>query len=174
MTRGSLGTVSLNKTIQESANPAQTGKGQLSVGERIFRVGDRVIHRRNNYNLNVFNGDIGIIRKIDTQELTLSVEFFPDGLIVDYTQDAIPELGLAYAITIHKSQGSEFEAVIIPVLTQHFKMLFRNLIYTGLTRAKKLAVLVGTRKALAMPVKNQDMSQRQTLLKDLVGRGRWE
>ena len=168
MTRGSLGTVSLNKMIQESANPAQKGKGQLSVGERIFRVGDRVIHRRNNYDLNVFNGDIGTIREIDTEELTLSVSFFPDGRVVEYTRDAIPELDLAYAITIHKSQGSEFEAVIIPVLTQHFKMLFRNLIYTGLTRAKKLAVLVGTRKALAMSVKNQDTSQRQTLLKELL------
>ena len=168
MIRGTLGTASLNKMIQESANPAKTGKGQLSVGERIFRVGDRVIHRRNNYDLNVFNGDIGTIQKIDAEELTLSVEFFPDGRMVEYTRDAIPELDLAYAITIHKSQGSEFEAVIIPVLTQHFKMLFRNLIYTGLTRAKKLAVLVGTRKALAMSVKNQDTSQRQTLLKELL------
>ena len=168
MTRGSLGTVSLNKMIQESANPAQKGKGQLSVGERVFRVGDRVIHRRNNYDLNVFNGDIGTILEIDTEELMLSVSFFPDGRVVEYTRDAIPELDLAYAITIHKSQGSEFEAVIIPVLTQHFKMLFRNLIYTGLTRAKNLAVLVGTRKALAMAVKNQDTSQRQTLLKELL------
>ncbi len=168
MTRGSLGTVSLNKMIQESANPAQKGKGQLSVGERVFRVGDRVIHRRNNYDLNVFNGDIGTILEINTEELMLSVSFFPDGRVVEYTRDAIPELDLAYAITIHKSQGSEFEAVIIPVLTQHFKMLFRNLIYTGLTRAKNLAVLVGTRKALAMAVKNQDTSQRQTLLKELL------
>jgi exodeoxyribonuclease V alpha subunit len=168
MTRGSLGTVSLNKMIQESANPAQKGKGQLSVGERIFRVGDRVIHRRNNYDLNVFNGDIGTIRKIDTKELTLSVSFFPDGRIVEYTREVIPELDLAYAITIHKSQRSEFEAVIVPVLTQHFKMLFRNLIYTGLTRAKKLAVLVGIRKALAMAVNNQDTSQRQTYLKELL------
>ena len=168
MTRGSLGTVSLNKMIQESANPAQKGKGQLSVGERILRVGDRVIHRRNNYDLNVFNGDIGTIREIDTEELTLSVSFFHDGRVVEYTRDAITELDLAYAITIHKSQGSEFEAVIIPVMTQRFKMLFRNLIYTGLTRAKKLAVLVGTRKALAMSVKNQDTSQRQTLLKKLL------
>lgn len=168
MIRGSLGTVSLNKMIQESANPARKGRGQLSVGERIFRVGDRVIHRRNNYDLNVFNGDIGIIRKIDTEDLTLSVSFFPDGRMVAYTQDAIPELDLAYAITIHKSQGSEFEAVIVPVLTQHFKMLFRNLIYTGLTRAKKLVVLVGTRKALAMSVKNQDTNKRQTLLKELL------
>jgi exodeoxyribonuclease V alpha subunit len=168
MTRGSLGTVSLNKMIQESANPPQKGKSQLQVGERIFRVGDRVIHRRNNYDLGVFNGDIGVIREIDNEALTCVVSFFPDHRIVEYNRDDIPELDLSYAITIHKSQGSEFGAVIIPVLTQHFKMLFRNLIYTGLTRARKLAVLVGTRKALAMAVKNQDTSQRQTYLKELL------
>jgi len=168
MTRGSLGTVSLNRMIQAAANPPRKGKAQLTVGERIFRVGDRVIHRRNNYNLNVFNGDIGTIQSIDTQALSLSVAFFPDGRTVAYTRDAIPELDLAYAITIHKSQGSEFEAVIMPVLTQHFKMLFRNLLYTGLTRARKLAVLVGTRKALALAVHNQDTSRRQTLLKELL------
>jgi exodeoxyribonuclease V alpha subunit len=168
MTRGSLGTLSLNRMIQESANPSQKGKSQLQVGERIFRVGDRVIHRRNNYDLGVFNGDIGVIKEIDNEELTCVVSFFPDGRTVDYKRDDIPELDLAYAITIHKSQGSEFGAVIIPVLTQHFKMLFRNLIYTGLTRAKNLAVFVGTRKALAMAVKNQDTSQRQTFLQKLL------
>ena len=168
MTRGSLGTINLNKTIQESANPPQKGKPQLQVGERIFRVGDRVIHRRNNYDLGVFNGDIGVIQEIDNEELTCVVSFFPDHRKVEYNRNDIPELDLSYAITIHKSQGSEFGAVIIPVLTQHFKMLFRNLIYTGLTRARKLAVLVGTRKALAMAVKNQDTSQRQTYLKELL------
>jgi len=168
MTRGSLGTVSLNKMIQESANPPQKGKRQLRVGEKIFRVGDRVIHRRNNYDLGVFNGDIGVIQEIDNVELTCVVSFFPHQRLVEYNREDIPELDLSYAITIHKSQGSEFGAVIIPVLTQHFKMLFRNLIYTGLTRARKLAVLVGTRKALAMAVKNQDTSQRQTYLKALL------
>jgi exodeoxyribonuclease V alpha subunit len=168
MTRGSLGTISLNKMIQESANPSQKGKSELQVGERIFRVGDRVIHRRNNYDLGVFNGDIGVIQEIDNEELTCVVSFFPDQRLVEYKRDDIPELDLSYAITIHKSQGSEFGAIIIPVLTQHFKMLFRNLIYTGLTRARKLAVLVGTRKALAMAVKNQDTSQRQTYLKELL------
>ena len=171
MTRGTLGTVSLNKMIQDSANPFQPGKVQLSVGEKIFRVGDRVIHRRNNYDLGVFNGDIGVICKIDNMELTCRVSFFPDGRVVEYQRDDVQELDLAYAITIHKSQGSEFEAVIIPVLSQHFKMLFRNLLYTGLTRAKKLAVLVGTRKAMAMAVKNQDTSRRQTLLKELLEAG---
>ncbi len=168
MTRGSLGTFSLNEMIQEAANPPRKGKSQLKVGERMFRVGDRVIHRRNNYDLGVFNGDIGVIRQIDNEELTCTVSFFPNGREVLYKRDDISELDLAYAITIHKSQGSEFEAVIIPVLTQHFKMLFRNLIYTALTRARGLAVLVGTRKALAMAVKNQDTSQRQTFLKELL------
>jgi exodeoxyribonuclease V alpha subunit len=167
MTRGSLGTLSLNRMIQESANPARPGKSELQVGERIFRAGDRVIHRRNNYDLGVFNGDIGVIRAIDNTELTCVVAFLPDGREVAYQRDDIPELDLAYAITIHKSQGSEFGAVIIPVLTQHFKMLFRNLIYTGLTRARDLAVFVGTRKALAMAVKNQDTSRRQTFLRTL-------
>jgi len=168
MTRGTLGTVNLNNMIQESANPVQKGKVQLTLGERVFRIGDRVIHRRNNYNLGVFNGDIGVIRDIDNEDLTCMVSFFPDGREILYSREDISELDLAYAITIHKSQGSEFEAIIIPVLTQHFKMLFRNLIYTGLTRARKLAVLVGTRKALAMSVKNQDTSQRQTFLQDLL------
>ncbi len=168
MTRGSLGTGNLNRIIQEAANPPAPGKAQLLVGERIFRVGDRVIHRRNNYELNVFNGDIGFIAAIDNTALSCCVEFFPDKRRVEYQKDDILELDLAYAITIHKSQGSEFGAVIIPVLTQHFKMLFRNLIYTGLTRARRLAVLVGTRKALAMAVQRQDTSKRQTALQMLL------
>jgi exodeoxyribonuclease V alpha subunit len=168
MTRGSVGTINLNKVIQETTNPFNKGKQQLKVGERIFRVGDRVIHRRNNYDLGVFNGDIGIIQNINNMDLTCSVTFYPDNKIVHYKQNDIMELDLAYAITIHKSQGSEFEIVIIPVLTQHFKMLFRNLIYTGITRAKKLAVFVGTRRALALAVKNQDINKRQTALQELL------
>jgi exodeoxyribonuclease V alpha subunit len=168
MTRGSLGTLSLNRLIQETVNPGREGQHQLTVGERIFREGDRVIHRRNNYDLGVFNGDIGRIYRIDALELTAAVRF-PDGREVPYQREDILELELAYAITIHKAQGSEFEVVILPVLTQHFKMLFRNLIYTGLTRARKLAVLVGSRKALAMAVHNRDTSRRQTSLAELLG-----
>jgi exodeoxyribonuclease V alpha subunit len=126
-----------------------------------------VIHRRNNYELGVFNGDIGTIAAMDAVELTCTVSF-PDGREVHYRQEDIVELDLAYAITIHKAQGSEFQAVIIPVLSQHFKMLYRNLIYTGLTRARKLAVLVGTRKALAMAVGNLDTTRRQTALRQLL------
>ncbi len=172
MTRGSLGTINLNKIIQESSNPYIEGRAQLKVGEKFFRTGDRVIHTRNNYDLGVFNGDIGVIEQINNLDLTCVVSFFPDNRKVQYKREDIMELDLAYAVTIHKSQGSEFEIVIIPVLTQHFKMLFRNLIYTGITRAKKLAVFVGTRKALAMAVKNQDVTQRQTALKFLLQRGK--
>ncbi len=168
MTRGNLGTIFLNKIIQESSNPFQNGKAQLKIGDRIFRKGDRVIHKRNNYDLGVFNGDIGVIEQINNIDLTCVVSFLPDNRKVYYKREDILELDLAYAITIHKSQGSEFEIVIIPILTQHFKMLFRNLIYTGITRAKKLAVFVGTRRALAMAVKNQDSSKRQTALKVLL------
>ena len=168
MTRGSLGSANLNKVIQEKANPPDEHKCQLQLGERIFREGDRVIHRRNNYDLNVFNGDIGKIIAIDNEALTAVVSFYPDHREVQYKKEDIMELDLAYAITIHKSQGSEFKTVIIPVLTQHFKMLYRNLIYTGLTRARQLAVIVGTRKALSMAIQQQDVSQRQTALEGLI------
>ncbi|MCI5113265.1 MAG: recombinase RecD [Candidatus Electrothrix sp. AX1] len=168
MIRGSLGTASLNKTLQQAVNPGQQGKAEIMVGERVFRVGDRVIHRRNNYDLGVFNGDIGRITAVQNEAMTMQVCFFPDQRKVEYQREQITELELAYAITIHKSQGSEFEVVILPVLTQHFRMLFRNLIYTGLTRARKLAVFVGTRKALAMAVHNQDTGLRQTALQELL------
>ena len=168
MTRGSLGSANLNQVIQAKANPAHESKCQLKVGERIFREGDRVIHRRNNYDLNVFNGDIGQIMTINNEDLTAVISFYPDNREVQYKKEDIMELDLAYAITIHKSQGSEFKVVIIPILTQHFKMLYRNLIYTGLTRAKTLAVFVGTRRALSMAIRQQDVSQRQTALKALI------
>ncbi len=171
MTRGTLGTANLNWVIQNAVNPFMEGKPQLKVGERIFRLGDRVIHRRNNYDLGVFNGDIGTIVGMDNSEPSLVVAFYPDQRQVFYQRDDIMELDLAWAITIHKSQGSEFEVVIIPVLTQHFKMLFRNLLYTGLTRARKLAVFVGTRKAMSMAVRNQDVNQRQTALNVLLQGG---
>ncbi|MCG8568301.1 MAG: AAA family ATPase, partial [Desulfobacterales bacterium] len=108
MTRGSLGTINLNRVIQERTNPPAQGKPQVQVGSRIFRVGDRVIHRKNNYDLGVFNGDIGVIRDMDTQALTLTISFFPDHRYVVYRQADLVELDLAYAVTIHKSQGSEF------------------------------------------------------------------
>ncbi len=170
MTRGSLGTASLNKAIQECVNPAREGKGELMIGGRSFREGDRVIQKRNNYDLNVFNGDIGQIISIDNEAMELSVSFRAGKEVKEvlYEKEQLLELELAYAITIHKAQGSEFEAIIIPLVTQHFSMLFRNLVYTGITRAKKLAVFVGTRKALAMAVSKQNTAIRQTALQFLL------
>ncbi|TDE10713.1 SF1B family DNA helicase RecD2 [Dyadobacter psychrotolerans] len=170
MTKGSLGTANLNKAIQEKINPSGTGKAQLTVAGRIFRDGDRVIQKRNNYDLNVFNGDIGVISHVDNEVMQLGVQFKAGRQVkeVIYSRENLLELDLAYAITIHKSQGSEFETVIIPLVTQHFGMLFRNLIYTGVTRAKKLVVFVGTRKALAMAVNKQNTAARQTALAYLL------
>lgn len=170
MTKGSLGTANLNKVIQEKINPANAGKAQLLLGGRIFREGDRVIQRRNNYDLNVYNGDIGTITRIDNEEINVCVSFKAgqEEKEVVYEKEHLLELDLAYAITIHKSQGSEFQTIIIPLVTQHFGMLFRNLVYTGITRAKKLVVFVGTRKALALAVNKQNTATRQTALEYLL------
>jgi exodeoxyribonuclease V alpha subunit len=175
MLRGNLGTHNLNFELQSTLNPSREEVMQIQVGERVFRQGDRVIQRRNNYDLGVFNGDIGIVSKIDPVEFQCEVIFDYKLLArgnarpVIFEREQMMDLELAYAITIHKSQGSEFDVVIIPVATQHFKMLFRNLIYTGLTRAKRLAVFVGTRQALGMAVRNIDSRERQTALRYFWG-----
>lgn len=169
--RGTLGTFNLNQALQKETNPERTGVKQLVFGDRVYRVGDRVIQTRNNYDLGVYNGDIGRIVDIDLEEFTCVIQFGKLDSII-YEKEDLTEINLAYGITIHKSQGSEFDAVIIPVATQHFKMLFRNLIYTGLTRAKKLCIFVGSRKALAMAVKQVDNRERQTALTYLIHDGR--
>jgi exodeoxyribonuclease V alpha subunit len=170
MSKGSVGTASLNKAIQERVNPPAEGRAQLLLGGRVFRVGDRVIQKRNNYELLVFNGDIGNITAVDTEEMSLVVSYKAGKEIkeVVYEKEHLIELDLAYAITIHKSQGSEFETVIIPLLSAHFNMLFRNLLYTGITRAKKLVVFVGSRNALSLAVGKKNTSSRQTALKTLL------
>ena len=119
---------------------------------------------RNNYDKNVFNGDIGYITAVDTNERTLTVTF--DSRLVEYDITELDEIVLAYAVTIHKSQGSEFPVVVLPVTMKHFVMLQRNLIYTGITRAKKICVLVGTTKALAYAIKQNTVSKRNTKLKE--------
>jgi exodeoxyribonuclease V alpha subunit len=173
MTKGSLGTASLNQLLQEATNPPRPGKAQLTLGSRLFRVGDRVIQKRNNYDLGVFNGDIGRIADIDNEEMTCTVTYQSgkESKAVVYQRESLAELELAYAITIHKSQGSEFPVVIIPLTTQHFSMLFRNLVYTAITRAKKLVVFVGTRSALSLAVGKQNTATRQTALKLLIREG---
>jgi exodeoxyribonuclease V alpha subunit len=170
MAKGSMGTHRLNNVIQATTNPASEIKKEMKYGEKTYRINDRVIQKRNNYDLNVFNGDIGKIIEIDHNASTFDVKFNygKSFRIVQYKKEYLNEIDLAYAITIHKSQGSEFPIVIIPIMTQHFKMLYRNLIYTGVTRAKKLAVFVGMRKALNIGVMNSDPGKRQTYLKELL------
>jgi exodeoxyribonuclease V alpha subunit len=170
MTVGSMGSRNLNLLVQNTFNPGDGQKPTLQIGERLFRLGDRVIQRRNNYDLEVFNGDIGRITSINNQNMTLEITYnsakIPRKVL--YQKQDILDLDLAYAITIHKSQGSEFDVVIIPLVMQHFTMLYQNLIYTALTRAKKMAIFVGTRKALGIAVRNIDNRSRKTRLNFLI------
>jgi exodeoxyribonuclease V alpha subunit len=170
MTVGSMGARNLNLLVQNTFNPEDGQKPTLQIGERVFRLGDRVIQRRNNYDLEVFNGDIGRISSINNQNMTLGITYNSGKISrqVHYEKQDILDIDLAYAITIHKSQGSEFDVVIIPLVMQHFTMLYQNLIYTALTRAKKMAIFVGTRKALGIAVRNIDNRSRKTRLKFLV------
>ena len=128
-----------------------------------YQVGDKVLQTENDYEKDVFNGDLGAVRVVDHEESELSVEF--DGRVVTYDFGELDELVPAYAMTIHKSQGSDFPAVVIPVHTQHYIMLQRNLLYTGITRGRRLVVLVGTPKAVAIAAKRADAIQRCTALR---------
>lgn len=159
MHRGTVGVGTLNERLQEALNPADSSSDHLIMGRRL-RVGDKVIQMRNNYDKEVFNGDMGRIESIDFVDQLMRVLF--DGRSVEYDFADVPELTLAYAISVHRSQGSEYAAVVIPVLTQHYLMLQRNLLYTAMTRARKLVVLVGTRKAIAIAVRNDKVLHRYT------------
>lgn len=161
MQRGTVGAGNLNIELQNALNPSGPS---LARGGYTFRQGDKVMQIRNNYDKNVFNGDIGYITAVDTNERTLSVTF--DNRVVEYDITELDEIVLAYAVTIHKSQGSEFPVVVMPVTMKHYVMLQRNLIYTGITRAKKICVLVGTTKALAYAIRNNTVSKRNTKLKE--------
>ncbi len=161
MHRGEIGSQNLNFALQNALNPAGI---TLETAGRTFRINDKVMQIRNNYDKDVFNGDIGRIRRIDHEDGGIRVEF--DGRSVKYDSSDLEELVHAYAISIHKSQGSEYPAVVFPLLTQHFMMLQRNLLYTAVTRARKLVVIVGSKKALAIAVKNNRMQTRFSLLKE--------
>jgi exodeoxyribonuclease V alpha subunit len=150
MTKGECGTIKLNELIQSAINPGPCP--QFEAGNRVFKAGDKVMQISNNYDKKVFNGDIGFIYHINIKDKLFSVKY--DGLAVQYEFSEAEQLKLAYAITIHKSQGSEFPAVIVPCLTAHFIMLQRNLIYTAITRAKKLLIIIGSKKALAIAINN--------------------
>ena len=159
MHRGVVGATHLNSVLQQVLNPREDG---ITRGGRNFRMGDKVMQIRNNYDKEVFNGDIGRIVTIDTEAQEVLLSF--DGRTVPYDYADLDEIALAYAVSVHKSQGSEYPAVVIPILTQHYVLLQRNLIYTGVTRGKKLVVIVGTKKALAIGVKNNKTEKRYTYL----------
>ena len=164
MYKGVVGAVNLNARLQAALNP---GAGGIQRGERTYRVNDKVMQIRNNYDKEVFNGDIGRITGLDPENRKIVVTF--ESRAVDYEFSGLDEIVPAYAISIHKSQGSEYPAVIIPLVTQHFIMLQRNLIYTAVTRGRSLVVLVGSRKALTIGVKNNKTVQRYTNLKYRLG-----
>ena len=162
MNRGTLGTLNLNTMLQKSLNPARPGVRELKRGSIELREGDKVIQSVNNYDLGVFNGDIGFVVQAGVDGGKLGVKF--GERLINYEDEQILDLRLAYAITIHKSQGSEFPVVVLPLTMQHYVMLQRNLVYTALTRSRKLAVFVGAPKAFAAAVRNQSSQQRQTTL----------
>jgi exodeoxyribonuclease V alpha subunit len=159
MQRGETGTANLNTVLQGALNKSQLA---LRRGGVEYRLGDKVMQIRNNYDKEVFNGDIGGISKIDAEERILEVVF--DGRAVPYELGETDELVLAYACTIHKSQGSEYPIVVMPLTMSHYVMLERNLLYTGITRAKKILVLLGEKRAVALAVKNNNVTQRNTRL----------
>ncbi len=170
MNRGSLGVRDLNTALQRALNPARPGQQAVERFGWRFQTGDKVIQTENDYDKEVFNGDIGIVERIDPVEHKVTIRF--DERLVKYDFGELDEVALAYAITIHKSQGSEFPAVVIPLATQHYMLLQRNLIYTGITRGKRLLVLVGQRKALGIAVHNDRPQRRYSgLLASLSGGG---
>lgn len=161
MQRSVVGATNLNMMLQQALNTSNLG---ISRGGTTYKLGDRVMQVRNNYDKNVFNGDIGIVEQVIMEDRTLFVRF--DDSLVEYEASELDEVTLAYATTIHKAQGSEYPIVVIPILMTHFVMLQRNLIYTGITRAKKICVLIGQPKALAYAIRNLTVTKRNTKLKE--------
>jgi exodeoxyribonuclease V alpha subunit len=162
MYRGSAGVRVLNERLQEKLNAPHPKKLEKRLFGSIFRIGDKVMQTQNNYDKDVFNGDIGFVKGIDQVEHILTVEI--DGRQIDYDFNEADQLVLAYAVTVHKAQGSEFPVVVLPLVRAHYMMLQRNLLYTAITRAKALCVLVGDRRAIGMAVKNNKVALRHTAL----------
>lgn len=162
MYRGEAGINALNARLQQALNPGSPLKAERRMFGTLMRAGDKVMQVRNDYDKQVFNGDIGRISEISATEHTLDVVF--DGRAVTYDWKECDQLTLAYAVSVHKAQGSEFPAVVMPLLTQHYMLLQRNLLYTGVTRAERLCVLVSNPKALAIAIKNNQVAERHTWL----------
>jgi len=168
MIRGELGVANLNRLLQNALTPAGPS---IERGSVAFRTGDRVMQVRNDYDRDVFNGDLGAVVRVDTRERTLSVRF--DAGTGEYDAADLDDLALAWASTIHKSQGGEFPGVIVVLHTQHYVLLRRTLLYTAVTRARRVAVIVGSRQALGMAVRDAGSADRRcTMLGDLLRRGR--
>ncbi len=165
MHRGVIGTMNLNAELQKRLNPSKT---EFTRGGRTFKPGDKVMQVRNNYDRDVFNGDVGRVISIDEEEREMIVGF--DSRRISYDFNDLDEVVLAYAISVHKSQGSEYPAVVIPILTQHYLMLQRNLLYTAVTRGKKRVVVIGTNKALAIAIRNNKTQMRYTGLRKRIAR----
>jgi exodeoxyribonuclease V alpha subunit len=161
MHKGTIGVANLNIELQKRLNSGPSG---ITRGAWSFRAGDKVMQIVNNYDKDIFNGDIGWILKIDSEEREVVIDF--DGRLVPYDYSDLDEIVLAYAVSVHKSQGSEYPVVILPVVTQHYLLLQRNLIYTGITRAKKRVILIGTKKALGIAIRNNKPQRRYTLLSE--------
>ena len=163
MYRGAVGVHALNERLQAVLNPPAAHKTEKALFGQVFRNGDKVMQVQNNYEKDVFNGDIGSVVKIDLEEQELEVEFEGKRILFDWSE--ADQLTLAYAISVHKSQGSEFPAVVIPVVTAHYLMLQRNLLYTAITRARQICVLVGSKRAIAIAVRNNQVAKRFSALK---------
>ncbi|MBN1922895.1 MAG: ATP-dependent RecD-like DNA helicase [Anaerolineae bacterium] len=162
MHRGPAGVSALNRRLQEVLNPPAADKTQITHGSRVLRTGDRVMQIHNDYERQVFNGDMGRITAIDLEDQTVAIAF--DDTVALYEFSELDAIVHAYAVSIHKAQGSEFPAVVLPLLTQHYMMLQRNLLYTGVTRARSLVVLVGGMRAIAIAVRNDKIARRNTRL----------
>ena len=163
MHRGDVGVTALNRLLQERLTPGREGSPEARAGGRIYRVGDRVLQLKNNYELSTFNGDLGTVQAIDTVEQELLVAL-DDGRVVPYPFGSLHEVTHAYAISVHKAQGAEFPAVVLPLLTSHAAILGRTLLYTAVTRAKQVVVIVGQRKALGLAVRDWRRTPRHTAL----------
>jgi exodeoxyribonuclease V alpha subunit len=160
MHRGAAGVALLNQTLQAALNPPAAHKPEASFAGRTFRLGDKVMQIRNNYDKDVFNGDLGQVAAIDAEDQVVTVSF--EGTAVAYEYSELDELVHAFACSFHKSQGAEYPAVVLALLPAHYLMLQRNLLYTGVTRARRLCVIVGSTRAIAMAVKNDQVAQRHT------------
>ncbi|MGD9017513.1 MAG: ATP-binding domain-containing protein, partial [Desulfobacterales bacterium] len=163
MHKGEVGTVHLNQVLQRTLNPPRPGDAEW----KGFRAGDKVMHLKNNYAKEVFNGDIGVVFSVSPSQERITVGF--EGREIPYDISEIDDLALAYAVSIHKSQGSEYPAVIIPMVTQHYPLLQRNLLYTAITRGRRLVVIVGTKKAVAIALNNDKPRRRMSSLCSRLG-----